>query len=165
MEEKIITALDYAKREGAKSVKERIALICEKICKMSAMDTPMKGDPKGKPVKAEINFGQWIAKCPDCNGAEAVDPSEPIFYCCSCGNFSQNGSPRPVEFPPEKERKAIEKEVLKRPVKVGMGTHYIERLTMAIPMTLSKEGLLSRSWKPGETLEEIKRQNKPLGGK
>ena len=165
MEEKIITALDYAKREGAKTVKERIALICAKKLMQNVMDTPVKGEPKGKPVKAEINFGQWIAKCPDCNGAEAVDPSEPILYCFSCGNFSQNGSPRPVEFPPEKERKAIEKEILKRPVKICGGTHYIERAILAIPMVLSEEGLLSRSWIPGETLEEIKRQNKPLGGK
>jgi hypothetical protein len=161
MEEKIITAKDYAMREGAASVKERIENICKKQGKGN--ETPIAGEPKGKPVNAEINFGQWIARCPDCKGAEAVDPNEPIFYCFSCGNFTNGGHPRPVNFPPEKERKAIEKEILKRPVKVGMGTHYIERLTMAIPVVMTKEGLLSRSWMPGETLDEIKRQNKTGG--
>lgn len=158
MEEKIITAMDYAKREHANSVKERIEKICKKMGNTN--DTPIKGAVKGKPVAAEINFGQWIATCPDCRGAEAVDPSEPIFYCFSCGNFANGGHPRKVIFPPDKERKAIEKEILKRPVKVGMGTHYIERLTSAEPMKRTSEGLLSRSWKPGETVDEIKRQNK-----
>jgi len=161
MEEKIITAMDYAKREGANSVRERIEKICKKMGNTN--DSPVNGAVKGKPVAAEINFGQWIATCPDCPGAEAVDPGEPIFYCCSCGNRTNGGHPRPVTFPPTKERIAIENEILKRPVKVGMGTHYIERLTLAIPMAMTKEGLLSRSWKPGETLDEIKRQNK--GGK
>ena len=160
MEEKIITAKDYAMREGAKTVRERIEIMCKKMGKNN--DSPIRGEPKGKPVKAEINFGQWIARCPDCKGAEAVDPDEPIFYCLSCGNFRNGGQPRPVEFPPD--YKAIEREILKRPVKVGMGTHYIERLTMAVPMVMTDEGLLSRSWVPGESLEEIKRQNK-VGGK
>lgn len=162
MEEKIITAMDYARREGAKTVRERIELICKKMGKTN--DSPIKGEPEGKPVAAEINFGQWIAHCPDCKGAEAVDPDEPIFYCCSCGNFTNGGQPRAVIFPSEKERIAIEKEILKRPVKVGMGTHYIERLTLAEPMIRDAKGLLSRSWTTGETLNEIKEQNKSLRG-
>lgn len=160
MEEKIITALDYAQREGVKTVRERINKICDQMKKKNVMETPVKSEVKGKPVYAEINFGQWIAKCPDCKGAEAVDPNEPIFYCFSCGNYSQNGNPRPVVFPAD--YKAIEKEVLKRPVKVGMGTHTIERLTLAIPQVRTEKGLLSRSWVPGETLADIKEQNKPL---
>lgn len=92
MEEKIITALDYAKREGANSVRERIEKICKRMGNTN--DSPVKGEPQGKPVNAEINFGQWIAKCPDCKGAEAVDPSEPIFYCCSCGNTANGSHPR-----------------------------------------------------------------------
>ena len=164
MIDRIITAKDYAQREGAKTVRERIEKICEKMRLRNVMDTPINGKPKGKPVSAELNFGQWIAKCPDCPGAEAVDPDEPIFYCFSCGNFSNGGQPRAVIFPPEKERKAIEKEILKRPVKVGRGTHDIERLTLAEPMARDEKGLLSRSWLPGETLDDIKEQNKSLRG-
>ena len=158
--EKIITALDYAKREGASTVRERIALLCQKRVERNLLDTPMKGEPTGKVIKAEINFGQWIAKCPDCNGAEAVDPSEPIFYCFSCGNYKQNGRPRKVEFP--KDREEIEKLVLARPIKIGMGTHNIERVTLAKPTIWTKFGPLSRSWVPGETVADLKKQNEDI---
>ena len=164
MIERIITAKDYARREGARTVRERIEKNCEKMRKKNVLDTPINGKEKGKPVLAELNWGQWIARCPDCKGAEAVDPDEPIFYCFSCGNFSNDGHPRHVLFPPEKERKEIEKELLKRPVKVGVGTHDIERLTLAEPMARNEKGLLSRSWTPGETLDDIKEQNKSLRG-
>lgn len=158
--DRIITAKDYAIQDNCKTVREHIEKIMSKMGKR--YDTPFNGQPKGKPVAAEINFGRWIANCPDCSGAEDVDPSEPIFYCFSCGNFSNNGRPRSVIFPPPKERKAIEAEILKRPVKIRGGANELERLVNAIPEITTEEGVLSRSWLPGETLEEIKRQNKPL---
>lgn len=71
---------------------------------------------------------------------------------------------REVIFPADKERKEIEREILKRPVKVGMGTHMIERLTLAQPMISTKKGLLSRSWIPGETAKDIREQNKSMKG-
>lgn len=160
--EKIITALDYAKQNGCKTVRKHLEKIFEKMGKK--YDTPLNGKPKGKPVFARIDFGRWIADCPDCMGAEDVDPSEPIFYCFSCGNFTNDGHPRSVIFPPEPERKAIEKEILKRPVKIRGGANELERLVNAVPTQRSEEGLLSRSWNPGETLDEIKRQNLPLKG-
>jgi len=163
MKEKIITAMDYAKRDGCKTVREHIEKIMEKTGKR--FDTPFNGEPKGKPVYAEINFGRWIARCPDCNGAEDVDPDEPIFYCISCGNFKNNGRPRKVIFPDKKEREAIEKEVLKRPIKITGGANELERLTNAVPTVLTKKGVLSRSWIPGETAEDIRKQNEPLKGK
>jgi hypothetical protein len=158
--DKIITALDYAKQNGCKTVREHLEKIQAKMKKR--YDTPLTGTPKGKPVAAEINFGRWIARCPDCNGAEDVDPNEPIFYCFSCGNFSNNGRPRSVIFPPTKERKAIEAEILKRPVKIRGGANELERMVNAVPEVVTDEGILSRSWLPGETVDEIKRQNKPL---
>jgi len=160
MEEKIITALDYAKRDNSRTVREHLEKLMVKIGRR--YDTPLNGQPKGKPVAAEVNYGRWIARCPDCNGAEDVDPSEPIFYCFSCGNFTNNGRPRAVIFPSAKERKAIETELLKRPVKIKGGTNALDRLVNAVPEIMTDKMILSRSWLPGETLADLKTQNKAL---
>ena len=164
--DKIITAKDYAIREGATNVRERIRKISNEMVQRHILDTPFDdSEVVGKPVNAEINWGQWIAKC-ECGGAEAVDPDEPIFYCFSCGNYSNKGKPRPVIFPDQKEREQIEREILKRPVKISKGTHMIERLTTAEPqvfdMVDGKLMPLSRSWIPGETAKDIVKQNKVL---
>ena len=164
--DKIITAKDYAAREGAKTIKERIRRISNEMVRRNILDTPFDdSEVVGKPVNAEINWGQWIAKC-ECGGAEAVDPDEPIFYCFSCGNYANHGKPRPVIFPDQKERGKIEREILKRPVKISRGTHMIERLTTAEPqvfdMVDGKLMPLSRSWVPGETAKDIVKQNEVL---
>ena len=158
--DKILTALDYAKLNGCKTVREYIDIIAMKMGKR--LDTPITGNPAGKEVEAEINWGRWIAKCPNCNGAEDVDPNEPIFYCFSCGNYQNDGKPRPVKFP--SDYKKIEKEILKRPVKFTSGTNQVERLANAIPVMTTERGILSRSWVPRETLDDLKEQNEPLKG-
>lgn len=160
--DKVITALDYAKREGCANVRERIQKICNAKIARNVMDRPAKIDKvKGKKVYAELNYGQWIARC-ECGGAEAVDPSDAVFFCFSCGNYSNNGALRPVVFP--NNIKDIEKEVMKRPIRIGVGTHEIERLTLATPeIYVDSKGFLSRSWVPGESVEDIKEQNK-IGG-
>jgi len=161
--EKIITALDYAKRDGCKSVRDHIEMRLSKAGKR--YETPIKGNAKGKAIKSLIDFGRWIAICPDCKGAEDVDPSEPIFYCFSCGNYKNNGHPRPVEFPqPAAYRENLEREILKRPIEEGTGTNALDRAANAKAKVRTEEGLLSRSWLPGETLDDIKEQNKPLKG-
>jgi hypothetical protein len=162
MEEKIISAMDYARREKVSSVTDRIRKIYQKKFDKGEMDVPIKTDVKGKPVYAEINFGQWLAKCPDCPGAEAVAPEDPVFYCFSCGNFTNNGHFRQVIFPATRTRKAIEAEVLRRPVEIKAGTHTIERLTLAKPLIRTEKGLLSRSWTPDEELETLRQQNKDI---
>jgi hypothetical protein len=57
-------------------------------------------------VVARIDHGRWIADC-ECNGAEYVDPDEPIFYCLSCLNIEYGGALRPVRFPPLEIREKI----------------------------------------------------------
>ena len=156
--DRIITALDYAKINNCKTVKGYLEKTCQKMGKR--LDTPINGKPTGKPVYAELNFGRWIARCQNCKGAEDVEPNEPIFYCFSCGNYVNSGKPRRVIFP--KDREEIEKEIMKRPIKSRGGANYLERQVNAIPKVRTEEGLLSRSWMPGETLDEIKRQNLPL---
>ena len=157
--DKIITALDYAKRDGHKTVREYLEKICEK--RGLRIDTPIHGEPKGE-VEAEINWGRWIARCPDCPGAEDVAPEEPIFYCFSCGNYMNEGHPRKVIFPSEKIRKQIEAEVMKRPVEFAGGANEIDRAINAKPTASDDKGVLSRCWIPGESVEALKRENKGL---
>jgi hypothetical protein len=60
----------------------------------------------GREVLARIEMGRWIVDCP-CRGAEAVDSSDPIFMCLSCGDGIHT-----VIFPDN--RGEIEEELLKR---------------------------------------------------
>ena len=62
-------------------------------------------------VEAVINHSRWIAYCPFCAGAEAVEQGE-LFFCMSCGMDKNKFHPMNVEFP--KERKEIEEALLTR---------------------------------------------------
>ena len=159
---KIINAKDYMKREHVKSMKERINKICTAMMKRGVLETPFVDcEPIGKPVYAEVNFGQWVARC-QCGGAETIDPDEPIFYCFSCGNFDNHGKPRMVIFPSKKEIKDIETVLLKRPVIIKGGTHVIERTVNAEPVIIDDKGVLSRSWLPGETAKDLRKENESI---
>jgi hypothetical protein len=160
--DKIIRAKDYAQREGAKSVVERIARISAQLAHRRLLDTPFVGGaPVGTPVLAEVNHGQWMAFC-ECGGAEAVDADEPIFYCFNCGNHATKGRPRPVTFPQQRVIEEIEQALLERPLDEGGGANEIDRVFLARPLVGVVEGapvVMHRSWKPGETVEELMRQN------
>jgi len=159
--DKIVTTMDYAKRRGCKSVREYIGMRCEERKNRGAIDNvPELKKITGKRICAELNFGRWVARC-ECGGAEVVDPSDPVFYCFSCGNFGNKGNLRPVVFP--NNWKEIEKEVLKRPIKFTSGANEVERLVLAQPTIAVEGGILSRSWTPDETIEDIKKQNKSGG--
>jgi len=54
------------------------------------------------PVMATWDGDRWVAVC-ECGGAEVVDPGEPVFFCCSCGNAGVGGRWRPVKFPETEE--------------------------------------------------------------
>lgn len=139
--------------------------------------------PTGVPVVARIWQGQWIADC-ECGGASFVDPDEPVFFCFSCGNRAHGQTLRPVQFPPEDERKEIERLLLLRPVNDLAGLTDLERAGMAKPLikvqreimedldlqtvqTAMEQGIdlqprkhvilfdLVRSWEPGQTLADL----------
>ncbi len=98
MDEKIITALDIAQRDGCGSVKEWITKVSRMPRFMRLLkESPYTGRTKGKPVQAIIDNGRLLAVC-ECGGAEYVDPEEHIFYCFSCGNRANGGNARPVKF-------------------------------------------------------------------
>lgn len=65
------------------------------------------------PVEAFIDYGRWLARC-YCGNVEYVTPTDPIFFCHSCGNSHVSGKSRPVIFP--KRYKDIENAMLKREV-------------------------------------------------
>ena len=162
----VITAKDYAERQGLKTVKQRILQINNDLKNRNLIDTPFQDVEPIEEVEAEISFGSWIANCPDCGGAEAVDPDEPIFYCFSCGNRSINGVPRKVIFPDEDARDQIEELVMARPVNDSIGLNKIDRAFNAKPkiqvLVDDKIEVLSRSWKPVETVEVMQFQNQAI---
>jgi hypothetical protein len=167
----IITAKHYAQREGASSVLERIKKLAAKINQRGGAQIQIKNEVRGFAVLAEIEFGQWIAHC-ECDGAEFVDPGEPIFFCFGCGNRSNSGDLRPVIFPQAREE--IERLVLERPVNDLRGLDALDRAYQAKPMIMVEVSQtnsdqmgtsllpLTRSWTPNETVEELREQNKAV---
>jgi len=161
---RIITGKDYARREGMKTVKELIQRWSAKMYQRGQLDTPFVDKPMvGKPLVAEINHGQWITHCDQCSTPMWVDPDEPMFYCFGCGNRHLQGRPRPVLFPPSDEREQIESLLLERPVDDRRGTNDIDRAFHALPLAIGLVGevvvSLDRSWKPDETLDDLREQN------
>ena len=105
-------------------------------------------------VKARIDFGRWIADCP-CGGAGYVDPDDPIFWCGSCGNEKHHGDFLTVVFP--KNREEIENEILARPVRL-LPEKMLSGPTQGAMNSIPVLPGLPRSWNPGESVEELKRQ-------
>lgn len=131
--DKAITAQDYALREKCKDTRDRIRKMAGKH------GLHLYEEIAGIPVKAVLDFGRWIARC-ECGGAEAVDPSDPIFFCVSCGNYRNSGRLRRVEFPAD--YKKIERQVMGRAVEYGPSDDPIEKQRRAVPAGEP------RSWRP-----------------
>ena len=168
----IVTAKHIAAMEGAPDVKGRILKLRERLFKLKSVAVQIKDidRPRGAPVLARIELGQWIADC-ECGGAEFVDHEEPIFFCFSCGNRANDNVPRPVTFPPPAERQIIEQLVLQRPVDDLRGLSDSERAAGARALIMVEVGAedepkrllpLTRSWDPHETIEDLVGQNEPI---
>lgn len=155
--------MDYiitAKHYGGGSATGYIELQRMKIQKTRNLVIPIEYKPSKHAVQARIWQGQWIADC-ECGGCSFVDPEEPIFFCFGCANRADNHKVREVIFP--EDYKTIEALLLERPVNDMMGLDDKERagLAKALIMVEGKGGL-SRNWNPGETIEELQEQNKPI---
>lgn len=76
---------------------------------------PIRGINVGKhaPLKAEVNHGRWICRCPFCNGAEFVFLNDPLFLCTSCLN---DGTGEYIRIKIPKSNKAIENILNKRKI-------------------------------------------------
>ena len=104
--EKIVTGSDVAAIKNAGSYREFV------IRNSRQRSLPFTGLMTNRdPLLARIDFGRWIADC-ECGGAEYVDPADPLFFCCSCGNQAHQGKARRVIFP--ENRAEIEAAVLER---------------------------------------------------
>jgi hypothetical protein len=169
--DKIISAKDYG-GSGQKYLRKQQEEIRRRLgiaVKLHGIDAP-----SGVPVFAEVWQGQWIARCGDCNGASFIDPDEPVFFCFGCGNRSNGGFCRPVIIP--RNWKEIELVLLERPVDDVAGLTDLERAGMARPVlhierdVVDEKGHVTtallplvRSWKHGETLEDLHaQQDEPL---
>jgi hypothetical protein len=184
-----IKSLDYivtAKHYGgsARGYIRRMQRDMHKAKGIAVTIKDIDAEPTGIPVSARIWQGQWIADC-ECRSASFVDPDEPVFFCFGCGNRANGQKPRPVIFPPEAERKEIERLLLERPVDDMAGLTDLERAGMAKPIlytqveetiipetldltakpdeipvlpTVTRTLPLTRSWEPGETIADLHAQ-------
>lgn len=87
------------------------------------------------PVMAQVYEGAWLVRC-ECGGAEYAW-EEGLFWCFSCGNAGHGHRIRRSVFP--KNRTAIEELLARRPLK-------------------------KRGWLVGDTLTDLKRENKEHAG-
>ena len=103
---------------------------------------PESPAPQGE-VRARIEEGRWIIDCPGgCGGALFASKSDRRYICVSCGSPENGGRWYHVVFPVNHRR--IELALLKRPNKRGP----------AFPNHATE-----RNWRPGETLEDLNREN------
>lgn len=167
---RIIRMRDYSLRYGGDgTVRGFVRVWRERMRNSSGVTVQVKGleeAGRGKAVLARIWQGQWVAECDVCGGNEFVDPEEPVFFCFGCGNRENNSYLRPVTFPENWQE--VEALVLERPVRDRRGVTDLERAGLALPAVVVKtddgQFPLVRSWMPGETVEELRRQNSVLQG-
>lgn len=163
---RIITAKDYCKREGATTIRERIRKRLSALRRKNILLVCDYERVTGRVVYARIELGQWCANC-ECGGVEFVDHEDPIFYCMSCGNRADSGALRPVLFPEPAVRVEIERLVLERPVDDLRGLDDADRAAFSKPVIyIEKENGrllgLTRSWDPHESVEDLTKENAPV---
>lgn len=160
----IVSAKDYDKSKGGSGSGKAWLLRCvADVRKARGIKLEVKAldAPSGKPVVARIEQGAWLADC-ECGGAMFIDPDEPVFFCCNCGNRANAGKARPVTVPDAETRAEIERLLLERPVNDMAGLNDLERAGLARPLIVTERGGLARNWTPDETLDELRRQNEPV---
>jgi hypothetical protein len=151
--EEIVNGKHVAIAHKEKSFRDWVLRISAEKFQKNLIQYPFTGKiAEKKTVNARVDFGRWMTSCPDCNGCEYVDPDDPFLFCLSCGNVMLEGFARKVIFP--KNMAEIEKELLKRPVDDRIGSNVCDRAMKSKPVYRG----LSRSWNPGETITDLKRQ-------
>lgn len=183
--DRIITAKDYG--GSMRGYLKKCQRDFYRLKNISVIIKDLDKEPTGNPVKPRIWQSQWIADCDVCNTAMFVDPDEPIFFCFGCGNRLNGNRPRPVDFPPEAERKEIERLLLERPMidvggltdmeRVALQRHALNKEveeidilefrrnmvdgknTKDLPTKIRLEPLV-RSWE-GESVEQLRKEQEP----
>ena len=149
----IVNGKHLAETKGEKSLRDWVMKVAADKFRGGVIRYPFTGKiAEKKTVNARVDFGRWMADCPDCNGCEYVDPDDPFFFCLSCGNVTLEGYARRVIFP--KNMVEIEKELIRRPVNDIIGANAVDKAMKAKSIYRG----LSRSWNPGESVADLKRQ-------
>ena len=128
-------------------------------------------------AKAYVNHGRWLARCPDCSGANLVTRGE-LMVCGHTSCFpglnatAQRIKPGLEDLPPKKwlfvnvpdlaEREATRQEAIKR----GKG-YEVEfpspRQEQAIMKALRPRPVDAMNWQPGETVNALNALNQEMG--
>lgn len=127
----------------------RQPILVEQVARRGILIPPTSDvDRDAEPALAYVNplsdgSVRWIAECPACRAdgrtrAEYVWISTPLLFCVGCGNAGIGARWRLVTVP--RDRTGIERLLLARP------------------------DPLTRSWRPGETLEQLAAENVMLLG-
>jgi len=151
--EEILNGKHVAIAHKERSFRDWILHISAEKYQKNIIQFPFTGNiAEKKTVNARVDFGRWMADCPDCNGCEYVDPDDPFFFCLSCGNVMLEGYARKVIFP--KNMTDIEAELIRRPVDDRIGANAVNKAMRSKPIYPG----LSRSWNPGESVADLKKQ-------
>lgn len=112
-------------------------------CPSSIGDTslPAPGFNLSVAAIARVDHGRWIADCPfGCGGAEMVSIDGSVgFFCCECRNASTGHVPIRVDIPDEATCAQIDAYLSARPLPAN------------------------RFWSPGETIRDLRRENREHG--
>lgn len=138
---------------------EWIRNISSQMARTGDLEVAWNGSIKGEPVKACIDSSRWVAFCPYCNGAEAVDPQEKIFFCFKCNMFDNDHAALPVEFPDARTIKKIVAVLMERPMKQAGGPTEYERITRLVPLIYIEVGGrrlgLGRAWHWSQSSDDL----------
>lgn len=147
--EKIYDGDDKAREEGYANYRQRITKLAVNGFHWAGVEG------SDDPVSARIDYGRWLADC-ECGGSEYVSATYPVFFCFSCGNALHEGKSRPVIFPAPAERKAIEHELMLRPIKETTG---LEGTQAALHSQPESRNAPIRNWSPGTTVLRLQLEN------
>ena len=96
------------------------------------------GVTAGGDIQAYIDCGRWLAECPDCHSAQVISDKTRDFWCLHCGNASIDFKWRHIRMP--RNRKVLEDVLVLRPA-------------------ARSDRALTRNWKTGETVDDLKAEN------
>jgi hypothetical protein len=157
MEKKIYTSNDRAHEMGLKNHRDMIAFACMKSGEH--WNGEITEDKKFE-VMAFIEHGRWLVRC-ECENVMYAEPSDPIMFCNNCGNIESGGLARMVAFPANKneiETALLEREIAGNETLLDkLALKYGASQTMLMPQFAPK--ILSRNWKHGETVEDLRAEH------
>lgn len=105
-----------------------------------------------KTLKARLNHGRWIVDCPNCNGAEFAVPGQD-FVCMSEWVPKAMGDAVGVEAVYLKAREMAKRAKQVYAVAFPDSVSEIERVLSARPAE-------NRNWTPGESVDDLKQENR-----